>query len=243
MQYFILGLALLVALLFLGRWFVEADPRKVAGGLKWGGLAVVGVLLLVLLVSGRAMVLAALVPAGIWAFRLFQRYKSAQGPSAGPSSEVRTRFLQMSLDHDSGALDGRVLDGRHAGELLSQLDLAALGELLQDYRIADPQSASVLEAYLDRTRPEWRGEDEAAGAESEAAGGGQAGDRRRHGPQPAGAMSRAEALEILGLEEGAGAEAIRAAHHRLMQKLHPDHGGSNYLAAKLNEAKDLLLRH
>jgi hypothetical protein len=156
---------------------------------------------------------------------------------------VRTRFLQMSLDHDSGALDGRVLDGRHAGELLSQLDLAALEELLQDYRIADPQSASVLEAYLDRTRPEWRADDEAAGAESEAAGGGQAGARRRHGPQPAGAMSRAEALEILGLEEGADAEAIRAAHHRLMQKLHPDHGGSNYLAAKLNEAKDLLLRH
>jgi hypothetical protein len=243
MQYFILGLALLVALLFLGRWFVEADPRKVAGGLKWGSLAVVGVLLLVLLVSGRAMVLAALVPAGIWAFRLFQRYKSARGPSAGQSSEVRTRFLQMSLDHDSGALDGRVLDGRHAGELLSRLDLAALEELLQDYRIADPQSASVLEAYLDRTRPEWRSEDEAAGAESEAAGSGQAGGRQRRGPSPAGAMSRAEALEILGLEEGADAEAIRAAHHRLMQKLHPDHGGSNYLAAKLNEAKDLLLRH
>ena len=243
MQYFILGLALLVALLFLGRWFVEADPHKIAGGLKWGSLAVVGVLLLLLLVSGRAMVLAALVPAGVWAFRMFQRYKSARGPSAGQSSEVRTRFLQMSLDHDSGALDGRVLDGRHAGELLSQLDLAALEELLHDYSIADPQSASVLEAYLDRTRPEWRGEGQAAGAESEAAGGGQAGGRRRHGPQPVGAMTRAEALEILGLEEGAGAEAIRAAHHRLMQKLHPDHGGSNYLAAKLNEAKDLLLHH
>ena len=239
MQYFLLGIALLVALLFLGRWFVEADPRKIAGGLKWGILSVAGVLLLLLLVSGRVALLAALVPAGVFLFRVFQRMKAAQGPRAGQASEVRTRFLQMSLDHDSGALDGRVLDGRHAGAPLSQLDLAALEELLDDYRIADPQSASVLEAYLDRARPEWRD----AGTAGQA-GGGSAGtdDRRQSGARPAGGMTRDEALQILGLEEGADAEAIRAAHRSLMQKLHPDHGGSNYLAAKLNEAKDLLLR-
>lgn len=239
MQYFLLGVALLVALLFLGRWFVEADPRKLAGGLKWGGLAVAGVLVLLLLVSGRVALLAALVPAGIFLFRVFQRVKAAQEPSAGQASEVRTRFLQMSLDHDSGALDGRVLDGRHEGALLSQLGTEALRELLDDYRIADPQSASVLEAYLDRVRPQWRDEDAPGGADGGNAG---ADDGRQRGPRPSGAMTRAEALQLLGLEEGAGAEAIRAAHHRLMQKLHPDHGGSNYIAAKLNEAKDLLLR-
>ncbi|HMA16584.1 MAG TPA: DnaJ domain-containing protein [Kiloniellaceae bacterium] len=237
MQYFILGVALLVALLFIGRWFVEADPHKVASGLKWGALLVGGFILLALLVSGRIALLAALVPAGFWAFRLFQRYRSVQGPRAGQTSEVRTRFLEMSLDHDSGQLDGRVLDGRHAGALLSQLDLAALMELLEDYRIGDAQSASVLEAYLDRARPEWREAEEAEAPRDErstASG--------RRGPPPSGSMTRAEALEVLGLEEGADAEAIRDAHRRLMQKLHPDHGGSNYLAAKLNEAKELLLR-
>jgi hypothetical protein len=239
MQYFLLGIALLIALLFLGRWFVEADARRIAGGLKWGGLAVAGVLVLLLLVSGRVALLAALVPAGIFLFRVFQRMKAAEGPRAGQASEVRTRFLQMSLDHDSGALDGRVLDGRHAGALLSQLDTTALKELLDDYGIADPQSASVLEAYLDRVRPEWRGE----GAGGTAGNGAAGADEGRQRRAPAGSMTRAEALQILGLEEGAGAEAVRAAHHRLMQKLHPDHGGSNYLAAKLNEAKDLLLRH
>src|SRR3546814_19392313 len=107
MQYFILGVTLLVALLFFGRWFVEADPRKVAGGLKWGGLAIAAMVLLLLAVSGRVMLLAALVPAGIWALRLFQRFKTAQGPSAGQSSEVRKRFLKMRLDHERADPEGR----------------------------------------------------------------------------------------------------------------------------------------
>src|SRR3546814_15504462 len=112
MQYFILGVALLVALLFFGRWFVEADPRKVAGGLQWGGLAIAAVVLLLLVVSGRVMLLAALVPAGIWAFPLFQRFKTALDPSAGQSSELRTLFLLLSLAHDSRDLAGRFLAAR-----------------------------------------------------------------------------------------------------------------------------------
>ncbi len=151
----------------------------------------------------------------------------------------------MTLDHDSGALDGRILDGRHEGRLLSELDLPQLLELLQDYSIADSQSAAVLEAYLDRTQgADWRAEGAAEDETGAGAEAGPGGGRERAARRPgSGVMSRAEALEILGLEEGAGPEAIREAHRRLMQKLHPDHGGSNYLAAKLNEAKELLLRH
>lgn len=243
MQYFLLGLFLLAALLFLGRWFVEAEPRRIAQGLKWGSLAAAAIILLLIVTSGRVALLFALVPAALWIFRMIQRGKAARGPSAGQASEVRTRFLQMRLDHDSGGLDGEVLDGRYEGQLLSQLDLAALLELLQDYRIADAQSASVLEAYLDRTQPDWRASDEEAEAEAKAAGSGGGKSRWGRGPNASGAMTREEALEILGLEEGAGPEAVREAHRRLMQKLHPDHGGSNYIAAKLNEAKELLLRH
>jgi hypothetical protein len=245
MQYFLLGLFFLAALAFLGRWFVDADPRKVVQGLKWGGLGIVALVLLLIVTSGRVVLLFALVPAALWIYYKIQRGKGAPGPSAGQQSQVRTRFLQMRLDHNSGALDGEVLDGRHQGRFLSQLDLTALLELLQDYRIADAQSASVLEAYLDRTQPDWRDSAEEAEAEAKAAGSGNEGSESRwgRGPKSGDAMTRAEALEILGLEEGAGAGAVREAHRRLMQKLHPDHGGSNYLAAKLNEAKDLLLRH
>jgi hypothetical protein len=243
MQYFILGIALLVALVFIGRWFVEADPRKIARGLAWGGVGIAAALLLLIMFSGRVALLAALVPLAVWIYRIYQRAKAARGPSAGQSSQVRTRFLQMVLDHDSGALDGQILDGRYEGEWLSRLELPALMELLQDYAVADRQSAAVLEAYLDRARPEWRDSAEsAAGAEGEPGEGRRAGGGRGRRAAP-GAMTRSEALEILGLEEGAGAEDIREAHRRLMQKLHPDHGGSNYLAAKLNEAKELLLRH
>ncbi|MEQ8354218.1 MAG: hypothetical protein RH942_01665 [Kiloniellaceae bacterium] len=248
MQYFILGVTLLVAILFLGRWFVDADPRKVASVLKWGGLGLVISVILLLVVSGRIGLIFLMVPLIIWLRRLLSRYKASNGPSGGQSSEVRTRFLQMWLDHDSGELDGEILDGPFAGQYLSQLDLPSLLELMRNYGVVDQQSASVLEAYLDRTQDaDWR---EAAadmgvdlGSGEKADGGGREQRSQRSGPAASGAMTRAEALEMLDLQEGASAEAIREAHHRLMQKLHPDHGGSNYLAAKLNEAKDLLLRH
>jgi hypothetical protein len=242
MQYFVLGIALLVALLFLGRWFVESEPRKIAAALKWGGLGVIVVVALLLLLSGRFGLILLLVPLAFWLRRIFDRFKAAQGPSAGQASEVRTRFLRMRLDHDSGDMDGEVLDGRYSGQLLSQLSLPELLDLLQDYQIADAQSASVLEAYLDRTQPDWRDATQAGGHHDAGEGEAQGGSGGR-GPAGTGTMTREEALEILGLEEGADPGAIREAHRRLMQKLHPDHGGSNYLAAKLNQAKDLLLRH
>ncbi|MEO3430784.1 hypothetical protein AAFN88_18160 [Pelagibius sp. CAU 1746] len=245
MQFFVLGIALLVALLFLGRWFVEAEPRKVAVTLKWVGLGAIVLTAALLLFSGRVGLILLLVPLAFWLRRLFDRFKAARGPSAGQTSEVRTRFLRMRLDHDSGDMDGEVLDGRYSGQLLSQLPLEQLLDLLQDYQIADSQSASVLEAYMDRLRPDWRDAAQAAGRDDAGEGRSQRGagqDGGGRGPAGTGTMTRQEALEILGLEEGAEPEVIREAHRRLMQKLHPDHGGSNYLAAKLNQAKDLLLR-
>jgi len=237
--YFVLGLSLLVGFLLIARWFVSAEPRRVLVMLRWvaagGGLIIGGYLLW----GGRqalaALVVPMMIPALLRWRAVWNRIKAAQGPSPGQSSSIETRFLRMSLDHDSGEMDGMVLEGTFRGRALSELALEDQIALWRECRVADGQSAAVLEAYLDRVHgAPWR---EAAGAAAAGAGAG-AGAEAPGG----GAMSRAEALEILGLAEGATAAEIRAAHRRMMQKFHPDHGGSNYLATKINEAKDLLLR-
>jgi hypothetical protein len=135
----------------------------------------------------------------------------------------------MVLDHDSGRMDGDVLEGRFRGRHLADLQLAELLELLNECR-GDPDSVNVLQAFLDRTQPDWR---EKAGSQR---------NDDAPGARDQGTMNERHALEILGLSAGASKEEIVVAHRKLMQKLHPDRGGSTYLAARINEAKDFLLR-
>jgi DnaJ-domain-containing protein 1 len=140
----------------------------------------------------------------------------------------------MTLDHDTGRMEGTILRGRFAGMRLAELGQADLLALLRECRAEDEEGARLLEAYLDRVHPEWR--DELAG-ERAGGGGSGAGARSTSG----GDMSVEEAYAILGLSAGADADAIKEAHRRLMVKLHPDHGGSDYLATKINRARDVLL--
>lgn len=151
--------------------------------------------------------------------------------SPGQKSGVRTEALQMELDHDSGRMEGRCLKGQFAGRALSSLSPDELLQLLEELRTTDPQGALLIEAYLDRRSHGWRNRrsDDAARGEP----------RQPRGPR--GRMTSKEAYDVLGLEPGAKGEAIRAAHRRLMMKLHPDQGGSTYLASRINEAKEVLL--
>lgn len=237
-------LGLLIGALILISWIKRAPPQQRERALKrlllGGGLA----LLVLLTVTGRLHWIFAAVGAAVpMALRLFQvlqtaqlfknlksRHKAAQGPSAGQTSEIETRFLRMCLHHDTGALSGEVREGRFQGRALDALELEQLLELLAQCRLEDAQSATVLATYLDRTfGDEWRERAEEAERET-------AGEEAAQGP-----MTRAEACEILGLGPDAGRDEVLKAHRTLMQKLHPDRGGSNYLAAKINQAKDLLL--
>ncbi len=146
--------------------------------------------------------------------------------STGQTSQVRSDFIEMELDHDTGAMHGRILKGRMEGVTLDALDVAALMSLLPEI---DEESRALLMAYLDRRDPTWR-EHADAGA---AAG---------PGDINSGKMTEEEAYQILGVEPGASAAEIGRAHRALMKKLHPDQGGSTYLAARVNQAKDLLLK-
>ncbi len=138
----------------------------------------------------------------------------------------------MELDHDSGDMEGEVLTGAYAGRRLGDLGLDDLLKLLAFCRSAKDRSEALLEAYLDRAHPAWRQSSEEPKGRTNGSGQG----------TTTGAMSVEEALAILGLNAQATPEDIRAAHRRLMKKYHPDSGGSDYLAAKVNQAKDLLLR-
>jgi DnaJ-domain-containing protein 1 len=133
----------------------------------------------------------------------------------------------MVLDHDSGDLAGQIVAGPHAGHALSEFDLPQLTAMISAF---DAESVSLLESYLDRRFPAWRQD-----AQGNAAGG-------QYRPATNGKMTDEEAYQILGLQPGAGRDEIGRAHRALMKKLHPDQGGSTYLAARVNEAKDTLLR-
>jgi len=161
---------------------------------------------------------------------LYQRYQNSQNASTNASgrqtSSVESRYLRMTLDHDSGELGGEILQGSLRGKLLQQLSLSQLLGLLNEFS-DDNDSVALLQTYLDRVHNGWR--DSASGAQ------------QSDSYAPSAAMSETEALEILGLTVGASDDQVVEAHRRLMHKLHPDRGGSSYLAAKINLAKDFLL--
>ncbi|MGG5821559.1 hypothetical protein [Falsiroseomonas sp. HW251] len=231
MTWIIVGLIALTAVLGLLRVFADAKPAQVKTAAVWGG-GIIGALLLGLLLwSGRGVQalwsLLLFGPAiwrtvkGIGAARTFARGGSA---SPGQESDVETSHIAMGLDHDSGRMFGRVKAGRFEGADLAELDLPRLLDLMAELAARDPEGVPLLEAWLDRAHPDWRDQAQAA----------------RPGRAP-GPMTREEALEVLGLAPGAGEDDIRAAHRRLMRAAHPDAGGSDWLAARLNEARDVLL--
>jgi hypothetical protein len=234
MLYLLGGFAVLGGFLLLVYLFVNADPARLARGLKVTGIVIAFAAVATLAISGRLaallMPLAMLMPLLIRVRHILDRYRP---PAGSQTSTVATAFLRMTLDHDTGRMEGTVLRGRFAGIRLEELGAADLLALLRECRAEDEEGARLLEAYLDRVHPEWR--DELAG---ERAGGGGSGAGAR---STSGDMSVEEAYAILGLSAGADAEAIKEAHRRLMVKLHPDHGGSDYLATKINRARDVLL--
>ena len=229
---FIIGLVLLFLLLSAIKQFARMDTTAAARLVRHGGgvIGMIGALLLLL--RGRVGLAAAL--AGMMASFAGWRTGSTLfrnaglGARPGRASTARSAMIEMRLDLDSGAMSGSVLAGSYAGRALETLSRPELLGLRQELARDDPDGVNLLEAYLDRRFAGWR---EADQGEPQGRGRGGAG----------GAMSRKEALEVLGLAEGASAADIIRAHRALMKKFHPDHGGSTALAARVNQAKDVLM--
>jgi len=227
----IFGVVVLVLVLWALNVISKADPKiaarvtKVGGGLLALGFAVF---------LGLRGEMGIALPLGIFGLGLLgwvpfgpAGFSARRQKSGGQTSRVRSAYFEMELDHDTGTMRGRILAGRHQGAELERLDVKTLADMLGEI---DEESRALLVAYLDRRDPGWS---EHAQADAQTA-------RRA---SSTGKMSEQEAYQILGLQPGASTEDISRAHRTLMKKLHPDQGGSTYLAARINEAKEILLRH
>jgi hypothetical protein len=230
MSYVLLGIIGVLGLLWAWSAYARLRPAMRANVLRWG-LGGAAVLLTAGLALARRLDLAAFTGAAAFSILRYGRLGpitlGGDGTSAENVSEVRSRYFAMTLDHDSGAVSGRVVAGQFAGR-----DLIDLGEMetraLIEEIAGDSDSTTLLESWLDANRAGWREYfEETAGGTSGAV-------------DPADADT--EAYAVLGLKPGATADEIRAAHRELMKGVHPDHGGSSYLAAKINQARDRLLQ-
>ena len=232
MSWLFLGALGLVGLLWLVFALRNMDRRVVMQGVRWivgGGAGLLAIAALLLRRIDIAMILGAVAASVLLRGRLGQFSFDAIRGGKGNTSKVRSRYLAMELDHDTGELGGRVVDGQFAG-----WDLMDLGEAETRALIAeighDAESVNLLESWLDTNRAGWR----EYFAEQDTGGG--TGASNGKGGDPV-----AEAYAVLGLKPGASDDEIKAAHRELMKGVHPDHGGSEFLAAKINEARDLLL--
>jgi len=231
MTYFFLGGVVLLAAMAAFQYFRGVGRARFMRGLRWivGGAAA---LLAAALLVGRRFDLALF--AGAAAVSILRSGRigpfSFDGgtPQVGNVSRIRSRYFEMELDHDTGTVAGKVLAGQFAGADLMDLDEADTRLLIAEVE-GDSDSTSLLESWLDANRTGWR---EYFAESEQAAGAGQT---------PSGDPI-SEAYAVLGLKPGASDEDIRNAHRELMKGVHPDHGGSSYLAAKINAARDLLLK-
>lgn len=234
----IAGVVAVILLYSLLQMFRAANPVILARAIKVvGGV----VLLAVAAFTGLRGELAVAIPLGIFGAGLLGwspfgssgfsniggMFGAGAKRSAGQTSKVRSQFLDMTLDHDSGQLSGLIVAGPHAGHDLGEFDLAQLTAMISGF---DAESVALFESYLDRRFPAWRQD-----AQGDAA-------RGQSRAPPGGKMTDEEAYQILGLQPGASRDEIGRAHRALMKKLHPDQGGSTYLAARVNQAKDTLFR-
>jgi hypothetical protein len=226
----IFGVLILVAVLWALGVVSRVDPKVGARVLKLGGGLLALGFAVFLGLRGEIGIAIPLGAAGLgllgWLPFGPAGFSARTQKSSGKTSRVRSAYVEMELDHDSGDMRGRIVAGRHQGAELERLDVKTLVGMLNEI---DDESRALLAAYLDRRDPRW-----SEYAQGDAATGRPAAS--------SGKMTEQEAYQILGLEPGASANDISHAHRTLMKKLHPDQGGSTYLAARINEAKDILVR-
>ncbi|MBV9114474.1 MAG: DnaJ domain-containing protein [Hyphomicrobiales bacterium] len=240
MIFVILVLAILIVIWSAGRGLIQIQPGSLARLARKGAVAACFLIAFLFALRGQFEI-SLLALGAVWLIEGSIRFprlrfgagklRGVGGSGAGAVSTFRTAMIEMRVDHATGGMRGSVLAGAFAGRELELLNETQLAALALECAKFDAEGARLLQAYLDR-RFAGRRENAYAHADSGPA-------RRR-----SGAMTAEEAYEVLGLSPGAPDDAVRRAYRDLMKKLHPDQGGSTYLAARVNQARDVLLnRH
>jgi hypothetical protein len=236
----------LIALL-IGGWIGFNWLKKQPKQTRWQWIAIIAAVILIgLALTGRLHWVYALIAAIIPLFRKvlgllsylpllkssLNQFRNSPGEfSFDQQSSLETRYIKIKLDPTTSKLSGIIKQGQHAGENLQDLSLPKLITLLTEYSKLDPESAQLLSAYLDHSEhTAWRSHYH------------QEEPKHRHTNTNNTSMTLQEACSILGLHEDASKKEILEAHRRLIQKLHPDRGGNDYLAAKVNQAKSVLIK-
>jgi hypothetical protein len=239
MPYILAGFLIFWLLLYAMKAFSRANPAALARLIKRGAGFLSLLVATLVLLHGRIDFAVVLAVLGFWLIGISrrsatpaERANAARRRAAGVS-RVRSAMIEMELDSTTGQMRGMVLAGPEEGKSLDQMIRPQCEALYRLCVRADPEGARLLEVYLDRRFPGWR----TAGDKEHDAGAFEAGSTTRHG-----AMSEDEAYEVLGLHKGASRDDVMRSHRSLIKKLHPDHGGSTDLAARVNEAKDVLMR-
>lgn len=226
------AIAILAALYWLYKYLRAANPgerKKLILKYAFWGLIAITVLAVV---TGRmhwlGIVFAALlgfIKFGLSTFLRFLPVLKMIGASQAFKNPVfKTSHIEARLDLARGTIEGSVIAGPHAGKRLDELSASELDELANHYRDIDKRSYYLIMVVRQRQ-----------GGQQYSAGG------NRNTYSDAGTPSIKEALQILGLEGTPSKDEIIQAHRRLIQKLHPDRGGNDYLASRVNLAKDVLL--
>ena len=228
-MYLLAAMAILGTVWLVIKYMATADPKTIKETTRKAGGAFAIFLSLILTLKGALpiaipMFLFGLGVLGLGHLAGIELPWASNTPGAKP--HIKTKILVMDLEHDNSQMNGEVISGKFKGQTLDQLNQSKLMELLDECLAVGGQSPHLLQAYLDTTHPEWRQNYHGQSANS---------SNKTVG------MDEAEALAILGLFKGAKDKQIISAHRNLMKQYHPDLGGSDYLAAKINEAKELLL--